>query len=756
MKKRLAAVLVVAALNAAPALPNFDPFADATGTPGGTSYAVGAPLAPNTSTNLGGGANIWVGVNTNVVSTNPQPVIVSGNLSYPGLPSSTGNSVSNTPPASGTGGSARVGLNLTAAPTLVYYSFILKVTDLSAVPTTNSANGIAGFSDALPPQGTTLQRIGGRLVVKAGTTGYFLGIGKGSTLADYRYDTTERAIGEEVFVVVAYERPGGATNVSLWVNPSSLGGDPAPAPVVSVPQGSGAGDLNASGVASFALSCQPTTIPSCIIDEVRVATNWAIVTGGSPTFPITINSQPASRVVKVGDRVAFVVGATGTLPSYQWRLNDTDILDATNAAYAIASAQTTNAGSYTVVVSNSVNVRTSTPAVLTVSTTPLQLYETNLIVVRVGDGAQPLTTGGNSVFLDQFTTNGTYVNTVFIPDTGASALVESGPDLSGSVITGAGLTRSANRRLMTLSGYNVALGNTTPLHNTYATNVPRGIVTVDAGAQITLARADTNAYSGGHFRAAATDGTNNFWGSGSIEGTWYLGSGSPAALIQTTFVNTRSVDIFNGNLYALASQTTYNGLLRFNGLPTTDQGVVPNILSGFNSVTTTDFAVDPTDTFVYLTVGAAVSKWQYDASTTGYTNVYALTGGLTEQARYLTADFGGAVPVLYVTMADPGTGGNRLVRIVDTDSSAAAVTLVASGPNQLFKGVRFGPIPALGRPTLAYARQGNDLVLTWSGPFTLVSSTNILGPYLDVVPAATSPYTNSTLAPAALFFGLRQ
>jgi len=437
------------------------------------------------------------------------------------------------------------------------------------------------------------------------------------------------------------------------------------------------------------------------------------------------------------------------LPSYKWRFNGTDIPGATNASYPIASADPTNAGSYTVVVSNSINSVTSAPAVLTVSTTNLQLYETNLVVVRVGDGAQTLTTSGNSVFLDQFTRNGTYVNTIFIPDTGAAALIESGPDLAGSTLTGTELTRSANKRLMTLSGYNVALGNTNALQNTLSTDVPRGIVTIDSNSQITLAVADTNAYSNALFRGATTDGTNNFWGSANIEGTWYFGLNSTSALIQTSFANTRSVDIFNGNLYTLASASGANGLLKFTGLPTTDQGAVPNILSGFSSTVTTDFAVDPTDTIIYVTVGSSIQKWQFDGSI--WTLSYTLSSGFTDQARYLAADFSGATPVLYVTTSAAIGGGNRLMMLVDTNSSATAVPLVSSGPNQLLKGIRFGPSGLVTRPTLSYSREGNNLILTWSGPFTLVGATNVLGPYVDV--SATSPYTNNV---APRFFGLRK
>ena len=56
-----------------------------------------------------------------------------------------------------------------------------------------------------------------------------------------------RNVGDVVFVVVSYERAGGATNINLWVNPpmSSLGSNAPPAATASVPQGSAANDLNA-------------------------------------------------------------------------------------------------------------------------------------------------------------------------------------------------------------------------------------------------------------------------------------------------------------------------------------------------------------------------------------------------------------------------------------------------------------------------------------------------------------------------------
>jgi hypothetical protein len=86
-------------------------------------------------------------------------------------------------------------------------------------------------------------------------------------------------------------------------------------------------------------------------------------------FPPSITNQPASQAVTNGGSAAFSVSASGTAPlRYSWRLNATNILaGATNAALTITNARNTNAGSYTVVVTNAYGVVTSTAATLTVS-----------------------------------------------------------------------------------------------------------------------------------------------------------------------------------------------------------------------------------------------------------------------------------------------------------------------------------------------------------------------------------------------------
>ena len=93
--------------------------------------------------------------------------------------------------------------------------------------------------------------------------------------------------------------------------------------------------------------------------------------GPSGTVSPAIATQPQSQTVIAGAPVSFWVGATGTAPlSYQWRKDGTNIAGATAATNTIAAAQTTNAGNYTVVVTNVAGSITSAVATLTVNLPP--------------------------------------------------------------------------------------------------------------------------------------------------------------------------------------------------------------------------------------------------------------------------------------------------------------------------------------------------------------------------------------------------
>ena len=98
--------------------------------------------------------------------------------------------------------------------------------------------------------------------------------------------------------------------------------------------------------------------------------------------PPEITAQPQSLSVTAGSNVTFSVTATGTAPlTYQWRFNGADLANATTLAYICNNAQTTNAGTYSVVVSNIAGTATSADAVLAVvEPIPLRIDRISLIL----------------------------------------------------------------------------------------------------------------------------------------------------------------------------------------------------------------------------------------------------------------------------------------------------------------------------------------------------------------------------------------
>ena len=80
-----------------------------------------------------------------------------------------------------------------------------------------------------------------------------------------------------------------------------------------------------------------------------------------------IATQPTNQTVTVGGTAIFSVVASGTLPlSYQWNFNGTNIVGATNTTLMLTNVQMSQAGNYTVLVTNAYGSILSSNAVLTV------------------------------------------------------------------------------------------------------------------------------------------------------------------------------------------------------------------------------------------------------------------------------------------------------------------------------------------------------------------------------------------------------
>ena len=98
-----------------------------------------------------------------------------------------------------------------------------------------------------------------------------------------------------------------------------------------------------------------------------------------------ITQQPQSQTVTQGVSVSFTVAASGTAPfSYQWAFNSVGIASATDSSYTLSHAQPTNAGSYSVIVSNSAGSAASSNALLTVYAPPTITSQPQSVTAAVG------------------------------------------------------------------------------------------------------------------------------------------------------------------------------------------------------------------------------------------------------------------------------------------------------------------------------------------------------------------------------------
>lgn len=163
---------------------SFDPFADATAD-GGTSYAVGGFLFKQSNSF---GTTWYALTNTPAPPATGFPVVASDSLSYPGLPASAGNCIS-IPATTGVMGRLTVGFTVTTGT--AYFSFLLKVTDLSGVDTTGTQNNFfAGFGDTIGNQNATLLRAATRIYTREA------GGGTSATLVGFTNDPSQWVAGK--------------------------------------------------------------------------------------------------------------------------------------------------------------------------------------------------------------------------------------------------------------------------------------------------------------------------------------------------------------------------------------------------------------------------------------------------------------------------------------------------------------------------------------------------------------------------------
>jgi hypothetical protein len=136
-----------------------------------------------------------------------------------------------------------------------------------------------------------------------------------------------------------------------------------------------------------------------------VVTNSVGSVTSAPAFLVTvpplITSQPTNLTVIQGQPASFSVTVNGQTPfTYQWQLNSNNISGATNRIYAlIAATNSTDAGSYRVIVSNPQGTQISSNAILTVVVPPAITQQPTNVIAVVGDNVSfSVTATGTPLF----------------------------------------------------------------------------------------------------------------------------------------------------------------------------------------------------------------------------------------------------------------------------------------------------------------------------------------------------------------------
>ena len=130
-----------------------------------------------------------------------------------------------------------------------------------------------------------------------------------------------------------------------------------------------------------------------------------------------ISTQPSSLTVTAPQPASFSVTASGTAPlQYQWTKNGANV--GTNATtFSLATTATTDAGSYTVIVSNTAGSVTSNAALLTVNAASAGTAVTGVLVGPVGTQVVLLNNAADNLNVtiapDAVTPTYNYAQTVF-------------------------------------------------------------------------------------------------------------------------------------------------------------------------------------------------------------------------------------------------------------------------------------------------------------------------------------------------------
>ncbi len=339
----------------------------------------------------------------------------------------------------------------------------------------------------------------------------------------------------------------------------------------------------------------------------------------------------------------------------------------------------------------------------------------SIVVVRVGNG-ETLSSSGNRVFLEEYDTTGTKVQSIAMPYTGENKLILDGTDEFCGY-----LNRSSDNKYLTLAGFDASIGAVSDLDESDPSDVNRMVAVVGVDASIDLSTRYSNIVHTPQ-GVCSTNG-DSLWISATSFSTTkpmvYFGTkGDTTNTAVYTFTGSTEKKMYNIKIFSeMGSNMLFNcvkygigSVNRFKeNLPTSSS----NLESGGPiSINTNDFVLlDQSDSISHLDIGYCTNAF---GSGSGLTKQSAITnkeilGIFSSSSSYIIDtckyysislyDYTKTKAVMYATRYNETKGVYELVKITDNSgwngdpSDDLTIEVLASAASgTAFRGVALAPI----------------------------------------------------------------
>lgn len=342
--------------------------------------------------------------------------------------------------------------------------------------------------------------------------------------------------------------------------------------------------------------------------------------------------------------------------------------------------------------------------VLSVNPLKAQFTTGNLVVVRLGNGT--VYNGGAAArcFLDEYTTSGTFVQTIAMPVTASGG---NRKFMLNNGIYGGQITVSGDNRYLLVPGYDVDEFSQ-PLTSFTPAIAPRIVARIDKNGIVNTSTS-TGAYNGESIEAAYSTNGTNIWTCGTninndgTGGIRYLTFGATTSTLiysGAAFTGFRTLGSYNNQLYVTADWGNISLASLGAGFPTTAATIanLPGLPTNNSPIPTGFFMADLNAGVAGADVLYFLDGNAFGGATANTLSKYSLVGGTwvknnainIDNPRGMTAVVSGNTVTLYVST---NTGLSKVTDATgyNVNMTASFASIATAPAGTFFKGVAFAP-----------------------------------------------------------------